>query len=147
MSRRGICGCAALLLVACTPENGPLMRPGEDCLRCHGGSPGGSQGEREEHAPAWSIAGTVYAATNASASAGVAGADVDVTDATGFRFQLHSNLAGNFYVADAVTFPVQVCVTRNGHRSCMEGTSPHGACNYCHAIPPTGGAEGRIAAP
>ncbi len=138
---------AAALGLACTPENGPLMRPGEDCLRCHGGSSGGAEGEREEEARAWSLAGTVYATTNASANAGVEGADIDITDATGFHFQLHSNLAGNFYVADAVTFPVQACVTRNGHRNCMEGGAPNGACNSCHAIPPSGNAEGRIAAP
>ncbi len=136
----------AVAAVACTPENGPMMRPGEDCLRCHGGS-GGGEGEGDDGARRWSLAGTVYASPGASATAGIEGVDVQVTDANGFAFTLHSNLAGNFYTAEGVAFPVRVCVRRSGAAAeCMESPSPNGACNSCHALPPSGGAEGRIAA-
>ncbi len=138
---------AGIVLVACTPENGPLMRPGEDCLRCHGGSPYGSQGQEVHHATPWSLAGTVYSEVNANANAGIEGVDVQVTDANGFAFTLHTNLVGNFYSAETVTFPVRVCVSRAGSARCMESPSPNGACNYCHALPPKGDADGRIAAP
>ncbi len=138
---------AGAALWACTPENGPTMRPGDDCLRCHGGqTPGTSLGETRQ-ARAWSLAGTVYATVDASVSAGVEGATVHVVDAKGFTFDLHSNLAGNFYSAESVAFPLRVCVDRNGRTNCMETPAPHGACNYCHTVPPRQDALGRIAAP
>jgi hypothetical protein len=130
-------------LAACAPENGPLMRPGDDCLRCHGGSPGGGE---ERHATPWSLAGTVYASADANPDTGIEGVDVQVRDANGFAFTLHSNLAGNFYSAETVAFPVDVCVSRNGSVTCMESSAPHGSCNLCHAVPPLNGAGGRIAA-
>ncbi len=136
---------AALAVVACTPENGPTMRPGDDCLRCHGGSSAG--GEREHEATPWSLAGTVYPSVGAAANAGIEGVDVQVTDAAGFSFVLHSNLVGNFYSAETVAYPLRVCVARNGATRCMEEPSPSGACNACHTIPPQEEAAGRIAAP
>lgn len=138
---------AGIAIAACTPENGPLMRPGEDCLVCHGGSPGGTEGLPARHATPWSLAGTVYATVDADPNAGIEGVSVQVTDAAGFKFQLRTNLAGNFYSAEKVAFPLQVCVSRNGSVQCMEGPVPHGACNYCHALPPIANALGRIAAP
>jgi hypothetical protein len=136
----------AIAVAACTPTNGPLMRPGDDCLRCHGGSPGGTEGMRVQHATPWSLAGTVYPSVDADANAGIEGVDVQVNDATGFAFTLHSNLVGNFYSAETVAFPVRVCVSRDGSVTCMEGPAPHGACNFCHALPPLQEAVGRIAA-
>jgi len=56
--------------------------------------------------------------------------------------------AHHFYSAEAVTFPLRVCVERHGQLNCMDGPAPHGACNFCHA--PGSGAVGdprRIAAP
>jgi len=136
---------AGITLAACTPENGPLMRPGDDCLRCHGGSSGGGA---EHRATPWSFAGTVYADASAAANAGIEGVDIQVNDANGFAFTVHSNLVGNFYSAESVAFPMTVCVSRNGARpTCMEAAAPHGACNLCHAVPPLDGAEGRIFAP
>ena len=135
-------------VVGCVPENGPLMRPGENCLRCHGGSEGGPEGGEEDDAKPWSLAGTVYATIDARPNEGVEGAQVQVTDARGFSFQLETNQAGNFYSAEAVTFPLRVCVERHGQLNCMDGPAPHGACNFCHA--PGSGAVGdprRIAAP
>ncbi len=71
----------ALALGACIPEEEPLMRPGSDCMACHGGS----------GARTWTIAGTVYDTTG---SVGLLGANVNITDANGWSFTLRSNLAG-----------------------------------------------------
>jgi hypothetical protein len=140
---------AGLALAACTPDNGPTMRPGDDCLRCHGGATPGSttEGLPVHHATPWSLAGTAYPSLDSGANAGIEGVDIQVTDARGFTFTLHSNLAGNFYSAETVAFPLHVCASRNGLARCMESPSPHGACNYCHALPPLGDAPGRITAP
>ncbi len=149
----GFAAALALVLGACTPDNGPTMRPGDDCLRCHGGSASTAQvrgeegGEGEDDARAWSLAGTVYPSVNSSASAGIEGVDVEVTDAAGFSFVLQSNVVGNFYSAEKVAFPLRVCVGRNGARRCMESLAQNGACNSCHALPPFEEASGRIAAP
>lgn len=137
---------ALTLLAACTPENGPTMRPGEDCLRCHGGSPGPKLGD-ERPAPRWTLAGTVYATVDADPRAGVEGALVHVKDANGFSFTLETNLTGNFYTAETVAFPITVTVERHGQVNPMDTPSPHGACNLCHALPPLENALGRIAAP
>jgi hypothetical protein len=146
--RRLVALAGAAMLAACTPDNGPLMRPGDDCLRCHGGAtPGTSLGLETRHAGAWSLAGTVYATLDAPTDAGVEGARIQVTDAKGFNFELQSNLAGNFYSAESVTFPLHVCVERHGQLNCMDTPSPHGACNYCHTVPGREQADGRIAAP
>jgi hypothetical protein len=127
-----------LAAAACTPEEGPLMRPGEDCLKCHGS--GG-------HAPPWTIAGTVYNDPNAAADQGIQGAEIEVTDANGWSFKLQTNQAGNFYTAEAVAFPLQVCVNKDGRRDCMDPPVPFGGCNGCHTLPTQNDAPGRIAPP
>ncbi len=136
-----------VLLVAggCVPEQGPTMRPGDNCLRCHGGVPAGSQ-EGGHNARPWTFAGTVYSAVDAPADAGIEGAAIDVTDSSGRSFSVHSNLVGNFYSAESLVFPLKVCVEYGGLARCMTSLSPHGACNYCHATPPLDDAPGRIVA-
>jgi hypothetical protein len=140
---------AAVAIAACTPSDGPTMLPGDDCLRCHGGPTGEARAAQENlpvrHATDWSLAGTVYPDAQSDANAGIEGVDVEVADANGFAFTLHSNVVGNFYSAETVAFPLQVCVAQNGTRSCMESPVPHGACNFCHTLPPRVSAEGRIA--
>lgn len=140
---------AAALAAACTPEEGPSMRPGSDCLGCHG-DPGA-----EEDGPPWTIAGTVYASPQGT-GAGVRGAAVVVTDATGRTVTLHSQEVGNFYLADGLAFPLQVTVERNGVAHvghAVTGASPEtsaplqageGSCNRCHRA---GTAVGAISAP
>jgi hypothetical protein len=129
----------ALAVAGCVPEEGPLMRPGEDCMRCHGAN--------EDEAKTWSIAGTVYDAPDADAQAGLLGAHIQITDASGWSFRLRSNLSGNFYSAESVAFPLQVCAEKGGATHCMEDPVQSGACNACHTVPPTGEAPGRIAVP
>jgi len=129
---------AALGSSACVPSDGPTMRPGDDCLRCHGNHPGGTdEAGPVQKATFWSLAGTVYSAFNSDPNSGIEGAHVEITDNTGFSFDLETNLVGNFYSAESVAFPLQrVCVTSGGATRCMEDPAPNGACNYCHTQPP-----------
>jgi hypothetical protein len=132
---------AILFALGCVPSEGPLMRPGEDCMRCH------ASGKHEE-APSWTIAGTIYGAQDAAVEAGLEGALVHIIDAKGATTTMRTNQAGNFYSADAVAFPVQVAfVERNGVTTYMQRPIDTGACNSCHTLPPDNGAPGRIAAP
>lgn len=126
----------ALAVTACVPEEGPSMRPGSDCLDCHG-NPGA-----EEDGPPWTLAGTVYASPQGTGD-GVRGAAIHVVDATGRAVTLHSNAVGNFYLADGLAFPLQVSVERNGASHPMAAPVSYGGCNRCHRP----GADGSIAAP
>jgi hypothetical protein len=106
----------ALLLAACVPEEGPLMAPNQDCLRCHGG--GGD-------ARAWTVAGTF----------GGRGSRVAITDANGWSFTLHAAENGNFYTAEKVVFPLRVSV--DGRPMAKKDTGEvillkYGGCNVCH---------------
>jgi hypothetical protein len=96
---------------------GPLMRPGEDCLSCHG----------------FSAAGTVF-----SGGAGASGVTVTVGGVA-----LASNAAGNFFTQSPITFPAKVSVARNGVTIDMPTPAPSGACNGCHGAAGTP----RISAP
>jgi hypothetical protein len=130
-----------LAAAACTPKDGPLMMPGQNCLKCH--SAGG-----EEDAPPWAAAGTLYDDPNASEDQGVQGADVELTDANGWTITLHTNQAGNFYTAEKLAFPLKAaCVNKDGRRDCMDPPVPYGGCNGCHTQPPQNDAPGRIALP
>ena len=131
-----------MALTACAGGEGPLMLPGQDCLSCHSGS-----AAKAIDAPVWSVAGTVYAASDADPNAGVEGALIHITDAAGVKLTLRSNLAGNFYSAEVLAFPLQqVCVERAGASSCMQNVA-QGSCNSCHTLPSQNQAPGRITAP
>jgi len=131
-----VAGALLFALCACIPDDGPAMRPGQDCMACHtatgaatGALPGG---ERGHHAsPAWNVAGTVFDPANASS--GFEGAEVQITDATGWSFSLRSNEAGNFYSAESPTFPLHVCISANGTAKCQQSPLANGACNSCHS--------------
>jgi hypothetical protein len=122
-------------LCGCIPNDGPAMRPGDDCLSCHSSSPSTTTGGRGGHhaSPAWSVAGTVFQANDLAS--GYEGAEVQITDANGWSFSLRTNEAGNFYSAESPTFPLHVCINANGTVSCQQGpvTSGQGGCNSCHS--------------
>jgi hypothetical protein len=125
-----------VLLFACIPDEGPAMRPGQNCMACHSATPEGSGGLPDgEHghqaSPYWSVAGTVFYANKTTA--GFEGAEIQVTDANGWSFSLRSNEAGNFYSAESLTFPLHVCISANGTVSCQQSTLTSGACNSCHS--------------
>jgi hypothetical protein len=138
----------ALLLAACSaaePEpsgevTGPLMRPGQDCLRCH--SERASVG-----APPWTVAGTVFPERGAAADQGVSGVRVLVSDARGRSVELTSNSAGNFYTNAPLEVPLRVAIEHAGGRREMPARAPSGGCNACHSPQPIGGTEGRLYLP
>ena len=123
------------VLWACgIPEHSPMMKPGEDCLRCHGAG-------ASLH---WYAAGTVYLDAQAKAGDGIQGAEVVLTDAKGRTLSLKTNGAGNFYTAETLVFPAKAEVHRNGKVNTMPIDVPEGGCNSCHA---PGAETGRIVAP
>lgn len=135
----------ALALCACVPDNGPLMRPGEDCLACHGRDGTTPPGERARNAIAWSAAGTVF--NPADPTAGSEGVRVQITDASGFSFALGTNLAGNFYTRETLRFPLRACLSRGGATVCQQGPVTSGACNSCHGLAALGAPQPPLTAP
>ncbi len=114
----------------------PDMWPGQDCMACH--SAGGLASGRQ-----WTVAGTVFPAPDAPPDAGVANAEVLVTDANGTALTLLTNSAGNFYTAETLQPPIHVEVQYGGKRMRMAepppATGPGGtavSCNACHVLPP-----------
>ncbi len=135
---------AALATFACGGEGGPLMEPGSDCLRCHGGGGGGSGGE-EDGGRAWSFAGTVY-----PGGKGVQGVTNSVRDANRKTVSVRSNQAGNFYSAEKLVAPVTIWMSSGGavrQMPALTGTdvARWGRCNACHR--PGGDAEDWLSPP
>lgn len=121
-------------LGGCQNGNSPLMRPGADCLVCHTG----------DDAPKWNVAGTVYGAPNAAATAGIQGVTVHVTDTNGRKLDLTTNSAGNFYTAEDMQPPFTVALEKDGAKIASTSSQPSGACNSCHGSVPLNGAAGRL---
>jgi hypothetical protein len=96
---------------ATTLTTGPLMAPGQDCLKCHG--PSGMATEK------FSAAGTAVRATFPVGSTVSVGGQTTTT-----------NQVGNFWFTSppAIAFPVTASVGG----SIMEGGAPRGGCNGCH---------------
>lgn len=124
-----------------TEATGPLMRPGENCLRCH--SP-----NTKERAPVWTAGGTIFARRDAERDEGVPGVKVFITGAAGEKVELETNEVGNFYTRAPLTKPYRVAIEYQGRRKEMPVDAPAGSCNACHSWPdPSGGAPGRIYVP
>ena len=122
-------------------EEGPTHRPGQRCLACHGAdhTPGGE---------VFVLAGTVY--RRAGDAAGLAGAEVEVTDDRGAVFTVVSNQTGNFMVStgevdqdrrnqgwlgvpDPPAFPLRVKVSYAGSEQAMRNViHREGSCAACH---------------
>jgi len=122
-------------------EDGPIHRPGQRCLACHGEdyTPGGQ---------VFVVAGTVY--RRADDADGLAGAEVEVTDDRGEVFSVQSNQTGNFMMsvgevdadrrgqgwiglARAPAFPLRVVVRYAGMEQSMRNViHREGACAACH---------------
>ena len=124
-------------LASCQADNSPIMFPGSNCLSCH--QAGGAADSR-----IWTLAGTVFNDPQATVREGVENAQVLVTDTAGKELTLLTNLAGNFYTAEALTFPVQVSVQKGNTRIGMDGHPAIGACYTCHNDPRSNEAIGRI---
>lgn len=108
---------------------GPLHRPGQPCLTCHGGSgPAKSQ---------FSIGGTVYGVRGQPAPA--VGATVQIEDITGSVGTAQSNQVGNFYILIAEwmpTYPTLPQVTLgNVNQQMITHVGRDGSCAGCHQSP------------
>lgn len=116
---------------------GPLHRPGQPCLTCHGG-----QGPASFEI---SFGGTVYARLGDDAPA--AGAAVRLLDAKNRTFDIAANCVGNFWVPKtfAATFPVTGAITAGGFSRVMT-TQMHrqGSCAACHSSPPNAATPGHL---
>lgn len=104
------------------------MKPGHDCLQCHQGA-----GSASFHS--FSVAGTIFAASDAPTNAGLAQAEILITDATGKTLTLRSNGVGNFYSAEPLQPPLQVAAQWGRMRMAMVEPPASGACNSCHQVP------------
>jgi len=124
-------------------ETGPLMRPGDNCLRCH-------RDERSDYptAPSWTAAGTVFPGPDSPASDGVSGVRVLLLDPEGELIEsLVTNGAGNFYTAAPLPSGFRVALEYEGDRLDMPCAPPTGGCAACHSVPAVGGAPGRLFLP
>jgi hypothetical protein len=112
---RAVAAAALITLAACVPNEGPSMRPFEDCLECHDGS----------SARGWSVAGTWSK-----------GAQIVIVDRTGKSVTLHGNDVGNFYTAESLSFPLSVSVDgtpmAKNHGTGAAISLTYGGCNVCH---------------
>ncbi len=120
-------------------DEGPTHRPGQRCLACHGAdyTPGGQ---------VFVVAGTVY--RRAGDDAGLAGAEVELTDDRGDIISVTTNRVGNFMVsvgeagrrdegwlgvASQPVFPLAVVVRQGGAEQTMRNViHREGSCAACH---------------
>jgi hypothetical protein len=106
---------------------GPLHRPGQPCLACHGSG----------DVSVFSVAGTVYAREGTSTP--LNDVTVRLIDAAGQKFDAATNCAGNFFVRPSeltVQYPLWVTLAVGDHTIDME--SPvfrEGSCAPCHLAP------------
>jgi hypothetical protein len=117
---------------------GPLHRPGQPCVTCHGDS-GPAAGQ-------FSLAGTVYALLGESEP--VPNVLVRIKDITGTEFSTITNQAGNFYVRVEEwqpVYPLQTSI-RLGNLSKQMSTyiARAPSCADCHVHPPGSSSPGHI---
>lgn len=118
---------------------GPLHRPGQPCLVCHGGEgPASTQ---------FTMGGTVYAVQDEAPPA--PDAQVTIEDIGGAVFSFTTNEAGNFYFTPrdwTPTYPVQVQVTQGSQPPAIMATHVNrdGSCADCHGLVPGPTSAGRV---
>ena len=124
------------------PE-GPLHRPGQPCVTCHG-----------DYGPADSefvFAGTVY--QDQMETRPLPDAKVSLVDITGKKYETGTNCVGNFFIMKndyKPSYPVWVTIffgTAGGEPIGKEMSSPiyrEGSCATCHADPPGTDAAGHV---
>jgi hypothetical protein len=142
--------------VACTsgvmkdPNESPsgLMMPGRACIACHDDV----NASTDEAAPVFKFAGTLYRTGHEPddcVGADAFGAQVWVTDATGFIFGAKANRSGNFSLETRLPFlpPFMAKVLFRGRERAMVLPQTSGDCNACHTQEGVQGAPGRLALP
>lgn len=111
---------------------GPLHRPGQPCLLCHGAA---------GLAPSFVAAGTVYRDPHGDVPA--SGVEVVLIDARRQRYRAHSNCVGNFWVSPSEFQPVMPLWVSLRYRAgqqtwLVDMESPmhrDGDCGACHRAP------------
>lgn len=134
------CAVSTSFTLAADEKTGPMMRPGQNCLRCHVANGQASN-------KPFSVGGTVYAAADANACDGAAGVTIRVTDSTGKKVSMVSNEVGNFWSLERLTQPLNMEAELGGRIVTMPVTAPTGGCALCHSWPDAVSASGRIRAP
>jgi hypothetical protein len=119
----------SLAVAGCGGEagTGPDMRPGENCLACHG----------------FSAAGTVFE----TSGAGAGGVTVEFLTAgtNTVRASVVTSGSGNFHTNASLPASFDVRLTRGAAApKLMPTPSSSGACNGCHSV---GGGQPQITAP
>jgi hypothetical protein len=114
-------------MAACTPAQETTMsshNKGQDCLSCHATG--------QNPLLRWTIAGTLW--QDSFGTTPRAGATVTVVDARGLTLKLVSDVEGNFYTAQAVSFPLTVSASACPSNKAMMEKVPQGSCNVtaCH---------------
>lgn len=104
---------------------GPLHRPGQPCLTCHGGSGPG---------PDFETAGTIYETEGSTTPA--TGVEVTLTDKDGKAFVVVTNTVGNFYVEQqsyAPAYPLYVAIAKGDTKQSMQTRiGRRTGCAECH---------------
>ena len=109
---------------------GPLHRPGQPCLVCHGG-----QGPAKQE---FSVAGTVY--ENQGGGNPAEGAVVTIEDVTGRALSPTTNAAGNFYITKSdwvPSYPTMMSVTSSDGTvsdTMLTHVNRDGSCASCHTL-------------
>jgi hypothetical protein len=108
-----------------SPNGSGHHNEGKDCLTCH--NSGNTKG-----APHWFVAGTLY--DSATGTTPIAGATIELIDATGAKQQLVTAANGNFWTDQQVKFPVKVRASSCPDDSVMMQSDTSGACGKtgCH---------------
>jgi hypothetical protein len=111
-------------------DKGPLHRPGQPCLVCHGGS-----GPASAH---FSVAGTVFALKGMTCP--LPNANVVITDLNFIVRQPTTNEAGNFWISasdwvPAAPYHVKVMVGMS-FSTMTTHVGRDGSCADCHFSPP-----------
>jgi hypothetical protein len=116
---------------------GPLHRPGQPCLACHGGS-GPAKAE-------FAFGGTVY---KEETSDGYEGVDVQLTDATQTVKHITTNRAGNLYIGQESWQPIAPIHVQISFQDVTAQMATHigrdGSCASCHYEPRGPASAGRV---
>ncbi len=117
-SKTGTSSASSACIAAVASSGTGEHHPGESCGQCH-----------DTMASAhWTVAGTVFG----SGGVGLAGATIEVVDASGTKLTLVTGDNGNFYTTSAVQMPLTVRASKCPGDSPMSSKVNAGSCNSCH---------------